>query len=103
MAGLGCAREKLKEALELIQRLRPYPIVSQPNLPNKTIVHPDFLVTYAGEGLKVTLLGEKPPRLTIRKEYEQLLQAQQSPLFWLFPRSIVSLPNESSGIKLNTD
>ena len=78
MAGLGCSREKLKEALELIQHLRPYPIVSQPNLPDKTIVHPDFMVTYAGDGFRVTLLGEKPPRLTIRKEYEQLLQAQQS-------------------------
>lgn len=78
MAGLGCSREKLKEALALIQRLQPYPIVSQPSLPDKTIVHPDFMVTYTGDRLKVTLLGDKPPRLTIRKEYEQLLHAQQS-------------------------
>lgn len=74
---LSCSREEFKEVLALIQHLRPYPIVAQPNLPDKTIIQPDFLVTYQGNGLQITLLGKKIPRLKIRKEYQQLLEVQE--------------------------
>lgn len=66
---LGDLREVLAETIQL----RPYPIVPVPTEASKVILEPDFLVTCQQGHLSVNLIERKMPRITIQKQYQELL------------------------------
>ena len=75
---LHISPHELQQSLEIITKLRPYPILPTFTEAKNSILEPDFLV-YIYEGkIKASLVDNKLPTLKINQYYQQLLQKQKS-------------------------
>ena len=71
---LNITPAKLKQALQLITKLNPYPITSIQQDTSHQVLEPDFLVKPSAGKIQITLLERYKPKLKINTAYQALLQ-----------------------------